>query len=63
MKPSIKRQAKIRLERKHRYRLFPKNILKTIIIVVKRRRRRGRRNQRRRRGKHGVHKETPSIRN
>lgn len=28
LKPSTKRQAKIRIERKHRHMLFPKNILK-----------------------------------
>ena len=41
MKLSIKRQANIRIERKHRYMVFPKNILKTIKIVVRRRRREG----------------------
>lgn len=41
MKPSIKRQANIRIERKHRYMVFPKNILKAIKIVGRRRRREG----------------------
>ena len=51
MKPSIKRQANIRIERKHRYMVFPKNILKTIKIVVRRRRREGEKESKKNNGK------------
>lgn len=62
MKPSIKRQANIRIERKHRYMVFPKNILKTIKIVVRRRRRREGEKESKKKGK-TKSKETSSIRN